>query len=88
MEKPQLKIDQIAAQVPFGSSPAQVLAILDGKHIEHSAYDADPNKRRSVVAISRGSKWSLIREDHIVRFSFDENNHLILKEPHTWLTGP
>lgn len=87
-EKPQLTTEQIAAQAPIGSSPAQVLAILDAKHIEHSAYDSDPDKRRSLVAISRGSKWSLVREDHSVRFTFDETNHLISKEPHTRLTGP
>ena len=87
-EKPRLTTEQIAAQAPIGSSPAQVLAILDAKHIEHSAYDSDPDKRRSLIAISRGSKWSLVREDHSVRFTFDETNHLISKEPHTRLTGP
>jgi len=88
IEKPRLTSDQIASSVPIGFSPAQVLAILDSKHIEHFPCEVDPGKGHFLVAISRGSKWGLIREDHAVSFHFDNTDHLISKEPHTWLTGP
>jgi hypothetical protein len=88
MEKPQLKTDQISALVPLGSSRAQVSAILDSNHIEHFAYEVDPDNKRLLVAISRGSKWSLVREDHSVRFNLDMTDHLISKEVRTTLTGP
>ena len=88
LEKPRLTSEQMAAPVSIGANPAQVLAILDSRHIEHFGYEVDPDKGRFIMAISRGSKWSLVREDHTVTFNFDETDHLISKEPHTRLTGP
>jgi hypothetical protein len=88
MEKPRFSNEQIASSVPMGASPAQVFAILDAKHIEHFGYEVDPDKKRYIVARSRGSRWSLVRKDHSVTFSFDDTDHLISKEPHIWLTGP
>jgi hypothetical protein len=87
-EKPRFTNEQIAGTVPIGTSPAQVSAFLDSKHIEHSGYETTQDEKRSITAISRGSKWSIVREDHAVTFRFDEADHLISKEPHTWLTGP
>jgi hypothetical protein len=88
MEKPRLTSEQIAAPVPLGASPAQVLAILDAEHIEHFGYDIDPDNKRFIFAVSRGSKWSLVREDHSITFRFDEHDRLVSKEPRTTLNGP
>ncbi len=87
-QKPRLTNEQIAGAVPLGASPMQVMAFLDSKHIEHFGYEVNQDKKRYITARSRGSNWSIVREDHVVIFRFDDADHLIAKEPHVWLTGP
>jgi hypothetical protein len=86
--KSQLTSQQISAGVALKTTPVQVLAFLDAQHIEHSSYRIDPVKGRVISAVSRGSKWSLIRSDHAVDFRFDDSDRLVAKDMHDFYTGP
>ena|SRR5882757_8477101 len=85
----QLTSLQIGKDVPLGANPSQVIAILETEHIEHSSYRVDPIKGRILTAVSRDrSNWHIVREDHVVDFSFDSSDRLTAKTGYNSLTGP
>ena len=81
---------ELAQKVPLNSSPAQVIGFLNQQKIEHSAYERSSNQLPVIEAVIRepASRWTIVKTDFGVHFTFDAGGHLTSIRVTPRYTGP
>jgi hypothetical protein len=86
---PEAVKQRMAAALPLGSTPAQVLTYLNEQKIDHYQDAPGATADKSIVARIRNQQgWSIVETSYIVRFSFDDEGHLNRVDARRVYTGP